>query len=317
MTPRIQRRKPAPAVTETYPKSGQITLHKTDPTWRWLPYAAGAAFFLCAAGLYGIVIWRKQQIPPDEPAAWDADKPRHFRLGSIGGRAAPWLDDETLNHLADSMGYFQNAEGGQQLDVYATLEGTMRRGGVPALRFHPRRELRSLLILVDEIDKAPRDFPNDLLHELNKMEFTITETGQQVTAEPHLAPLVFITSNSERRLPEPFLRRCVYHHIKFDDALVRQVVTARQTHDAFGRLGDDFIALAIGRFLSLRDRSLRKLPATGELLVWLQVLALAVETDPDELHRQLNGDLSDLPYLGVVLKDHQDIEELRSNQRLL
>ena len=166
------------------------------------------------------------------------------------------------------------------------------------------------VLLIDEIDKAPRDFPNDLLHELDKMEFAVTETDETISAPRRLAPIVFITSNSERRLPEPFLRRCVYHHIQFDDRIVEQAVAARQ--DEFGNLSADFIKLALQRFLALRERSLRKQPATGELLVWLRVLALTVGTYPE----RLDDDLSRLPYLGVLLKDHQDIEELGGRGRI-
>ncbi len=160
------------------------------------------------------------------------------------------------------------------------------------------------ILLIDEIDKAPRDFPNDLLHELDQMEFTIIETGEKIDAPAKLRPIVFITSNSERRLPEPFLRRCVYHHIEFDDRIVQQAVESRR--DDFRELSDDFLALAIKRFLALRDRTLRKAPATGELLVWLRVLSLSTGRYPE----QLEEDLSKLPYLGTLLKDHQDIEEL-------
>ncbi|MCP4288638.1 MAG: MoxR family ATPase, partial [Gammaproteobacteria bacterium] len=160
------------------------------------------------------------------------------------------------------------------------------------------------VLLIDEIDKAPRDFPNDLLHELDQMEFSIIETGDKIDAPPRLRPIVFITSNSERRLPEPFLRRCVYHHIEFDDRIVYQAVESRR--EDFKNLSDDFLKLALKRFLDLRDRNLRKAPATGEALVWLRVLALALGKYPE----QLEEDLSKLPYLGVLLKDHQDIEEL-------
>ena len=121
---------------------------------------------------------------------------------------------------------------------------------------------------------------------------------------------MFITSNSERRLPEPFLRRCVYHHIRFDDQIVARAVEARR--DEYSALPDSFIELALQRFLALRERSLRKLPATGELLVWLRVLALTVGTYPE----QLDQDLSKLPYLGVLIKDHQDREELEAGGRL-
>ncbi len=169
-----------------------------------------------------------------------------------------------------------------------------------------RREPRVLLI--DEIDKAPRDFPNDLLHELDQKMFTVIETGKEVSVtKPQLAPIVFITSNSERRLPEPFLRRCVYHHIRFDDTIVQRAVAARKEQGQFDPLADTFIEMALQRFLALRERGLRKKPATGELLVWLRVLALAVGTYPEKLDQK---DLSRLPYLGALLKDHQDLEEV-------
>lgn len=160
------------------------------------------------------------------------------------------------------------------------------------------------VVLIDEIDKAPRDFPNDLLHELDKMEFTVTETGETVAAPGNLRPVVFITSNSERRLPEAFLRRCVYHHIRFDESIVEQAVAARSSE--FQSLGKGFVKIALQRFLSLRQRSLRKQPSTGEFLVWLRVLAVAADTYP----KKLDEDLSKLPYLGVLLKDHQDIQEI-------
>ncbi len=160
------------------------------------------------------------------------------------------------------------------------------------------------VLLIDEIDKAPRDFPNDLLHELDQMEFTVTETGKKVSAPANMRPIVFITSNSERRLPEPFLRRCVYHRIRFDDDLIATAVEKRK-HE-YAELDEDFLKMAVRRFLALRDRDLRKKPSTGELLVWLRVLALAVGTYPENLDR----DLSKLPYLGVLLKDHQDLEDL-------
>ncbi len=164
------------------------------------------------------------------------------------------------------------------------------------------------VLLIDEIDKAPRDFPNDLLHELDKMEFTVSETGEKVTAPLNLRPIVFITSNSERRLPEPFLRRCVYHHIGFDDKIIEKAVSARQ--DEFKNLSEGFLKMAIQQFLRLRESNLRKKPATGELLVWLRVLSLATGTYPETLDQ----DLSKLPYLGALLKDHQDIEDIKKGK---
>ncbi len=166
------------------------------------------------------------------------------------------------------------------------------------------------VLLIDEIDKAPRDFPNDLLHEIDQMEFTVAETGQLVSADRSKRPIVFITSNSERRLPEPFLRRCVYHNIEFDETLVKNAVNERKRE--YEGLSGDIIETAILRFLELRDLTLRKRPATGEFLVWLRMLALKVDAAPFRLDR----DLSDLPYLGMLLKDHQDIDDVRTGKAL-
>ncbi len=163
-----------------------------------------------------------------------------------------------------------------------------------------------MVLLIDEIDKAPRDFPNDLLHELDKMEFKVVETGQVVRAERAKRPILVITSNSERRLPEPFLRRCVYHHVRFDEQILQDAV--RRRRDMCKPLSDDFIALALRRFMALRNEiPLRKMPSTGEFLVWLRVLALTVGSYPE----RLDTDLSRLPYIGVLLKDHQDIADIQ------
>lgn len=163
---------------------------------------------------------------------------------------------------------------------------------------------KTRVLLIDEIDKAPRDFPNDLLFELDKMQFTVPEIEETITAPKENRPIVIITSNSERRLPEPFLRRCVYHRIQFDDDILVKAIENRK--EEYSSLSPEFLRLAVQRFLALRDVNLRKQPATGEFLVWLRVLALAVGTYPD----RLNEDLSKLPYLGVLLKDHQDMEDV-------
>ncbi len=156
------------------------------------------------------------------------------------------------------------------------------------------------LVLLDEIDKAPRDFPNDLLNVLDKHEFEVRETRATVRcAGP--PPVVVITSNSERRLPEPFLRRCIVHHIAFDEELVRRAVKARE--DDFGDLPEDVREAAIARFLELRARELRKKPATAELLVWLLVLSTRRGLDAQQLRR---ARLGELPALSALIKDHDD-----------
>lgn len=193
---------------------------------------------------------------------------------------------------------------GEELDKTRYIE---ERALWKALRIGRETGLPQVL-LIDEIDKAPRDFPNDLLHELDQMEFTIKETGEKIDAPPELRPIVFITSNSERRLPEPFLRRCVYHHIEFDDEIVRRAVQARRSD--YGDLSEEFLELAMKRFLSLRDRTLRKPPATAEFLAWLRVLSLAAGRD-----LKLDVDISELPGLGTLLKDRQDIAESKTRSR--
>jgi len=166
------------------------------------------------------------------------------------------------------------------------------------------------VLLIDEIDKAPRDFPNDLLHELDQMEFTINETGKRIKPENDGArPIIFITSNSERRLPEPFLRRCVYHHIRFSQEIVAKAIKSRCAE--YATLNQEFLDMALQRFLALRERSLRKKPSTGELLVWLRVIALKVGAQPE----RLDTDLTRLPFLGTLLKDHQDIEDLSTQSQ--
>ncbi len=206
----------------------------------------------------------------------------------------------------DMVRYFRDAHLQRQSGDYAELDKAAyvdERELWQAFTLAEKSGLPQVL-LIDEIDKAPRDFANDLLHELDQMEFKIVETNTTLTTSPRLRPIVVITSNSERRLPEPFLRRCVYHHIAFDDRIVRQAVTARRND--YSTLSDEFLELAVARFLKLREKTLRKSPATGELLVWLRVLALAVGQYPE----QLADNLSQLPYLGVLLKDHQDMDEL-------
>lgn len=168
------------------------------------------------------------------------------------------------------------------------------------------------VLLIDEIDKAPRDFPNDLLFELDQMAFKVKETGERVEAKSYNHPLVFMTSNSERRLPEPFLRRCVFHYIEFDRSLLERVVACYS--DEFKKLSEEFVQLALNRFFELRREHLRKLPATGELLIWLRVMAMSAGISEGKL-RAIFDTLADSkavpPYLGTLLKDRQDIEAVK------
>jgi MoxR-like ATPase len=166
-------------------------------------------------------------------------------------------------------------------------------------------------VLIDEIDKAPRDFPNDLLNVLDQheIEFPHVSRAECPPLKPKgPAPLVIITSNSERRLPEPFLRRCVFHHIKLTPDLLDQVVAAHRAD--FAGLAEPVLAAARERFLELRLRQdLRKVPSSGEFLAWAKALQLLGITERATLEKPR---LADLPALAVLVKDSEDLEALRS-----
>ena len=149
--------------------------------------------------------------------------------------------------------------------------------------------IRRSVVLVDEIDKAPRDFPNDLLNEIEQMEFTILETGQRVIGKIANRPIVIITSNSEKNLPDPFLRRCVYYHIPFPNRewLIKIVNNRLPLSENFSM---GMVEAAVDHFLELRENDgLRKKPATAELLAWIHVLGklnIDVTTNiPGEIER--------------------------------
>jgi MoxR-like ATPase len=155
------------------------------------------------------------------------------------------------------------------------------------------------LVLIDEVDKAPRDFPNDLLDEIDRMEFSVPEFGWSFTATTR--PVVVITSNSERQLPDPFLRRCVYHYIPFPSrARLQDIVKQRM---GAGGPADSVLTVALDRFYALRDvPGIEKKPATAELLMWVKVLTQA-GVDAAELDK---AGLRNLPYKGALIKTEHD-----------
>ena len=162
------------------------------------------------------------------------------------------------------------------------------------------------IVLLDEIDKAPRDFPNDILGVLDQHRFLVPEIDKWIERRPGAPPpLWVVTSNSERRLPEPFLRRCVFHHIELTEALLRSAVAARRAD--YRELGDDVINAALERLWELRGRSLRKKPATAELLVWLAALAAQGGIEAARLRA---APLRELPALAALVKDRDDLQAL-------
>ena len=156
------------------------------------------------------------------------------------------------------------------------------------------------VLLIDEIDKADIEFPNDLLQELDRMEFFVYETGETVKAVRR--PIVIITSNNEKELPDAFLRRCFFHYIKFPDAETMQAIV--DVH--FPGIKKRLVSEALNIFFELRDvPGLKKKPSTSELLDWLKLL-LNEDIEPETL-RERDPRKVIPPLHGALLKNEQDV----------
>jgi MoxR-like ATPase len=155
------------------------------------------------------------------------------------------------------------------------------------------------VLLIDEIDKADIEFPNDLLQELDRMEFFVYETGETVRARTR--PIVIITSNNEKELPDAFLRRCFFHYIRFPDMETMKRIV--EVH--FPGLKGQLLTTALTQFYEIREQQgLKKKPSTSEVLDWLKLL-LAEDLSPEDLRRD---GASALPKLhGALLKNEQDV----------
>ena len=153
------------------------------------------------------------------------------------------------------------------------------------------------VVLVDEIDKADMEFPNDLLHELDRMSFTVHETGERITAQ--LRPVLVITSNNEKELPDAFLRRCVFHFIAFPDQRLMEDIIRVHHPD----LEEQLLAQVMQAFYWLRGQDdLRKRPSTSEVIDWIAALRRA-GIDADKV-------VGELPFLGVLLKHERDVAHI-------
>ena len=159
-----------------------------------------------------------------------------------------------------------------------------------------------VVLLIDEIDKADLEFPNDLLWELDQMEFYIPETRETIRAKQR--PIVIITSNAEKELPDAFLRRCVFHYIEFPNQ--EQMEQIIRVH--FGDLDKKLVQQTLAAFYWIRElRGLEKKPSTSELVDWLRAL-VAGGVDPDRIKK-------DIPFAGVLLKKDKDLRTLAQNKR--
>jgi MoxR-like ATPase len=159
-----------------------------------------------------------------------------------------------------------------------------------------------VVLLIDEIDKADLEFPNDLLAEIDEMRFSIPETHEEITARHR--PMVVITSNSEKELPDPFLRRCVFHFIEFPD----EEMMARIVKVHLPDLDVLLLKTVLEKFYQIRARSnLRKPPSTSELIDWLQAL-IAMGLDAKSLNHEI-------PLIGCLLKNEQDTNSPKETRR--
>lgn len=219
-----------------------------------------------------------------------------------------------LRYDFDAVAYLRDAYLGQQADIKQAdpaVDATQDPRSSP--RYLKKGTLwkayeneGECVLLIDEIDKAPRDFPNDLLQELDQHRFEHPfQQGEYIERSANNAPpLTIITSNGERRLPDAFLRRCMVHHISLDKELLRDILNAWKIQ--FPNLDEETREIALQHFETIREISrLSKRPGTAELLLWLSVLsAQAIKTSA------LNVETRKLPALECLIKDHDDYQYL-------
>lgn len=211
-----------------------------------------------------------------------------------------------LFYLYDSMRHFHDAQLHERsaLDAHAYIH--YQALGQAIIR--SEKEGKRSVVLIDEIDKAPRDLPNDILNELEHMRFTVQETGESFQATQAHRPILVMTSNSEKNLPDPFLRRVVYYHIPFPDrATLMEIVRKRL------RLSESFqqhmLEEAVRHFEDIRrNKGLRKPPATAELLAWIHILdreGIDLSSNiPEQVQRVAMS-------YSILAKNKEDLDRLR------
>ncbi|HEY0406669.1 MAG TPA: MoxR family ATPase [Pyrinomonadaceae bacterium] len=217
---------------------------------------------------------------------------------------------DALRHFHDS----QFREEAAPMETYITYEALgqailLSMNPAEANPFLPERmrnwgPIRSV-VLIDEIDKAPRDLPNDVLNEIENMSFTVKETGRAFSAEQSYRPILVLTSNSEKNLPDAFLRRCVFYHIAFPNRERLKEIVQRRL-----KLGSDFtpqmVDNAILHFEKIRDLTLKKKPATAELLAWIRVL----EKRHLDVSRLKPGEAEALAFTYSILAKSKEDQEM-------
>lgn len=211
---------------------------------------------------------------------------------------------EDLFYRFDALAYLRAAnDPNEKRDSTAVKRALIDQGKGPLWRAYDTDG--TAVVLIDEIDKATRDFPNDLLNAVDQHSFVVPELGGETVTADAQPPIMVITSNSERRLPEPFLRRCIVHHIELTPDLVRRAVAAR-TGD-FPHLAPPVREAALRRFFEIRDYELSKQPSTAELITWLAVLSARHFADAASLE---TCPLRELPALVALVKHRDDVAML-------
>lgn len=189
-----------------------------------------------------------------------------------------------LFYQYDALRRFQDANMGEKkhtnIEDYITYQAL---GKAILLSLSPEKKDKSVpkdlreggptrsVVLIDEIDKAPRDFPNDILNEIENMEFTVKESGQTFKAEKKFHPILILTSNSEKNLPDAFLRRCVFYHIDFPSKQ-ELIDIVNKRFNGRSDFAPEFVSQVIDKFMDIRGLHLKKKPATAEFLNWLKIL---------------------------------------------
>lgn len=209
-----------------------------------------------------------------------------------------------LFYRYDSLAHFHDAQLKEKNDIDIRDYITFEAMGKAIIQSNEKRSI----VLVDEIDKAPRDLPNDVLNELENMEFTVKETGEKYEANKPNRPILILTSNSEKNLPDAFLRRVVYYHIPFPDKeTLTKIVTNRLA------LSEDFknrmLSDAINHFVEIRkSKGLRKLPATAELLSWIHIL----DQHEIDINADIPAQINQLAMsYSILAKNKEDLEKLK------
>jgi MoxR-like ATPase len=249
--------------------------------------------------------------------AWEFDLPLHiFHTKMNSGGADLFYRYDALLEFRDShtvQGNGHSVDPRKYVNYSALGSAILDSHPASAVEQYVRPDHRlaaeptASVVLIDEIDKAPRDFPNDILFETERLSFHVKETGWTITANPDHWPIVICTSNLERSLPDAFLRRCVFFHIEFpdEDELTKIV---RQRVGSVGANGSDMLREGIRLFNDVRrnDRLLKK-PATSEMLQWLR-LAEKRGITADDLRVRASRVVSTLP---ALLKTKEDLDLVR------